>query len=82
MVNRKKKLPYRDESLKKTPMTLLNLQPSLWPNTFIEDGAQLFIYDPKVKEEKIKQNLYLLLESRGETEASIAKKLKQVKVPS
>ena len=50
-------------------------------DTLIEDGAQLSIHDPKVTEEKIKQDLRLLWESRGETEASITKKLKQVEVP-
>ena len=46
----------------------------------IEDGAQLSIHDPKVEEEKIKQDLHLLWESRGETEASIVKKLEQVNI--
>ena len=41
----------------------------------------MYTHDPKVKEEIIKQDLQLLRESRGETEASIAKKLKQVNVP-
>ena len=50
-------------------------------DTLIEDGAQLSIHDPKVEEGKIKQDLRLLWESRGETKASIAKKLKQVEVP-
>jgi UDPglucose 6-dehydrogenase len=44
----------------------------------IEDGAQIHVYDPKVSEVKIKDDLRYLWELKGISESSITQKLAQV----
>tara|TARA_B110000046_G_scaffold11196_1_gene11111 strand:- start:4077 stop:5486 length:1410 start_codon:yes stop_codon:yes gene_type:complete len=46
----------------------------------IEDGAEIHVYDPKVSESKIKEDMRYLWELKGLTEEKINKKLKQLTV--
>lgn len=44
----------------------------------IEDGAEIHVYDPKVSESKIKDDLRYLLDLKGLTEEKITQKLTQI----
>jgi len=44
----------------------------------IEDGAEIHVYDPKVSEEKIKNDMRYLWELKGLTDQKIEAKLKQI----
>ncbi|MCW2118487.1 UDP-glucose 6-dehydrogenase [Flavobacterium sp. 7A] len=46
----------------------------------IEDGAEIHVYDPKVSEAKVKQDMKYIWELNGESEARIQSKLKQIVV--
>ena len=46
----------------------------------IEDGAEIHVYDPKVSENKIKEDMRYLWELRGLTDEKINQKLKQLTV--
>ncbi|MCG9793510.1 nucleotide sugar dehydrogenase [Flavobacterium algicola] len=46
----------------------------------IEDGAEIHVYDPKVSEAKVKQDMQYIWELNGVSEARIQSKLKQIVV--
>jgi len=46
----------------------------------IEDGAEIQVFDPKVPESKIKNDIRCILELNGEVETKISLKLNQIKV--
>ena len=46
----------------------------------IEDGAEIHVFDPKVPESKIKNDIRCILELNGEVETKILLKLNQIKV--
>ena len=46
----------------------------------IEDGAEIHVFDPKVPESKIKNDIRCILELNGEVETKISLKLNQIKV--
>lgn len=46
----------------------------------LEDGAEIHVFDPKVSESKIKEDMRYLYELKGESETKISLKLNQIKV--